>query len=524
MTSRKRSLSKLGSSGRAETRAERNITWIERFCRTPEGRFVGKPIKLRDWQKAELRKIYDNPAGTRQAIISLPRKNGKTALISFLLLLHLVGPESQPNSQLYSAAQSREQAATVFKLAAKVVRQSPDLSPAIIIRDTAKELLCPERGTLYAALSAEKSTAHGKSPVFAVHDELGQVKGPVSELYDAVETGMGAHDAPLSIIISTQAPTDNDLLSRLIDEALTGADPKTTCTVFSAPIDADPFSIETLKACNPAWGDFLNDEEVVRTMEKAKALPSQEPSYRNLHLNQRIDLNTPFVSKTVWQANGGAVSEWARDLSVYAGLDLSAVHDLTAFVPIAWVDDGWETKPTFWLPGDGLREKARADRVPYDVWADEGHLQTTPGKAIQYEFVADWLFGFWMAHPKLKVAFDRWGMKHLRPWLVKAGFTETQIDEVFVEFGQGFASMSPAMRELESALLEENVRHGNHPVLTMCAANAVVTSDPAGNRKLNKAKAAGRIDGMVSLTMAFGVAPTEAEPTVPVDDWIASYA
>ena len=507
----------------ALTRGERNTAWIERYCRTPEGMHVGKPIVLRDWQKAEIRKIYDNPHGTRQAIISLPRKNGKTALISFLLLLHLCGPEARANSQLYSAAQSREQAATVFKLAAKVVRMSPDLNPVIVIRDTAKELLCPELGTFYAALSADKSTAHGKSPVFAVHDELGQVKGPVSELYDAVETGMGAHDQPLSIIISTQAPTDNDLLSRLIDDALTGRDPKTTCTVFQAPDDAEPFSIATLAACNPAWGDFLNSEEVIGTMEKAKALPSQEASYRNLHLNQRIDVNTPFISKAIWLANGGEVSDDWGDAEVYAGLDLSSTADLTAFVPIAWVDDGWETKPTFWLPGEGLAEKSRTDRVPYDLWAKQGHLQTTPGKAIQYEFVAEWLFGFYLAHPRLKIAFDRWGMKHLKPWLVKAGFTEEQTEEVFVEFGQGFQSMSPAMRDLESALLEEKVRHGNHPVLTMCASNAVVTTDPAGNRKLNKAKAAGRIDGMVSLTMAFGVAPNQTE-TVDVDSWIASYA
>ena len=495
------------------TRGERNIAWIEEYCRTPEGRFVGMPIELRDWQKAELRKIYDNPHGTRQAIISLPRKNGKTALIAFLLLLHLCGPEAKPNSQLYSAAQSRDQAATVFKLAAKVIRMSPDLSPVVIIRDTAKELLCPELGTFYAALSADKSTAHGKSPVFAVHDELGQVKGPVSELYDAVETGMGAHDAPLSIIISTQAPTDNDLLSRLIDAALAGTDPKTTCTVFSAPMDADPFSVETLKACNPAWGDFLNDGEVLRTMEVAKALPSQEASYRNLHLNQRIEVTTPFISREVWKQNGGAVSDDWGDAEVYAGLDLSAVHDLTAFVPIAWIDDAWEVKPTFWLPAEGLVEKSRADRVPYDVWANQGYLQTTPGKAIQYEFVAEWLFGFYLAHPRLKIAFDRWNMKHLRPWLIKAGFTEEQVEEVFSEFGQGFQSMSPALRDLESALLTEKVRHGDHPVLTMCAGNAVVTSDPAGNRKLAKNKASGRIDGAVALAMAFGVAPeVGAEP------------
>lgn len=503
---------------RKPTRAERNIAWIERYCRTPEGKFVGKPIQLRDWQKAELRKIYDNPHGTRQAIISLPRKNGKTALISFLLLLHLCGPEAKPNSQLYSAAQSRDQAATVFKLAAKVVRQSPDLAAFVIIRDTAKELVCTELGTIYAALSAEKSTAHGKSPIFAVHDELGQVKGPTSELYDAVETGMGAHDEPLSIIISTQAPTDNDLLSRLIDKAKTGADPQTTLTVFEASADADPFSIKTLKACNPAWGDFLNDKEVIRTMEAAKLLPSQEPSYRNLHLNQRIELNTPFIAKAVWQSCGGKVSEDWGDAEEFAGLDLSATADLTAFVPIAWVDGSWEVKPTFWLPGQGLREKSLADRVPYDVWHAEGHLETTPGRAVEYEFVARFIYEHCAARAfRIKIAFDRWGMKFLIPWLLKAGFTEEQTGAdskngtIFMQCGQGFQSMSPALRDTEAALLSGKVRHGNHPVLTMCAANAIVTTDAAGGRKLNKAKSATRIDGMVALAMAFSIAPDVVE-------------
>lgn len=502
------------------SRAERNIQWVERYCRTPEGKFVGRPIQLREWQKAELRKIYDNPYGTRQAIISLPRKNGKTALISFLLLLHLCGPEARPNSQLYSAAQSRDQAATVFKLAAKVVRQSPDLASVIIIRDTAKELLCPELGTMYAALSAEKSTAHGKSPIFAVHDELGQVKGPVSELYDAVETGMGAHDEPLSIIISTQAPTDNDLLSRLIDKARTGADPQTTLTVFEAPEDADPFSIDTLKACNPAWGDFLNDKEVIRTMKAAQALPSQEPSYRNLHLNQRVDQTSPFVSRTVWDACGGPLHDWERE-PIYAGLDLSSTNDLTAFVPICWIDGAWEVKPIFWLPGEGLKQKSWADRFPYDMWHGRGYLETTPGRSVEYEFVAQQLYEFDQTHNLQKIAFDRWAFKHLRPWLLKAGFTEDRIDELFVEFGQGFVSMSPALRDTEAALLERKVRLGEfelngvtkagHPILNMCAANAIVTADPAGNRKLNKAKSATRIDGMVALAMAFGVAPTTVE-------------
>jgi phage terminase large subunit-like protein len=494
----------LASSGL--TRAGRNIAWIETHCRIPEGKDVGKEVRLREWQKREIRKVYDNPHGTRRAIVSFGRKNAKTTLAAFLLLLHTCGPEARPNSQLNSAAQSKDQAAILFKLAAKVVRLSPTLSPVVVIRDTVKELLCPELGTLYKALSAEASTAYGLSPVFIVHDELGQVKGPRSELYDALETAVGAHDNPLSIVISTQAPTDGDLLSVLIDDALAGNDPRVVLSLYTADPADDPFAEATIRKANPAFGDFLNATEVLAMAEDARRMPSRESEFRNLILNQRVDRNSPFISKVVWQDNGGEVSDW-DDAPVYAGLDLSSVHDLTAFVPIAWIDDAWEVKPTFWLPSEGLVEKSRTDRVPYDLWASQGHLQTTPGRSIQYEFVAEWLFGFWMAHPRLKIAFDRWGMKHLTPWLLKAGFTEEQIAEVFVEFGQGFQSMSPAMRELESALLEKKVRHANHPVLGNCAHNAVVTSDPAGNRKLNKAKASGRIDGMVALTMAFGVAP-----------------
>src|SRR5262245_10744263 len=107
------------------TRGEKNIWWIQEYCRVPEGKDVGKPVRLREWQRAELKKIYDNPAGTRRAILSFGRKNGKTSLAAFLLLLHLCGPEMKPNSQLYSAAQSRDQASLLFNLAAKIVRMSP---------------------------------------------------------------------------------------------------------------------------------------------------------------------------------------------------------------------------------------------------------------------------------------------------------------------------------------------------------------------------------------------------------------
>lgn len=487
-----------------QTRGERNAQWIESHCVIPEGKLVGRPVTLSREQREWIAAIYDSP--TRLFILSMGRKNGKTAFSAFLLLLHLCGPEARPNSQLFSAAQSRDQAAILFALAAKMVRMSASLRDFVVVRDTAKQLACMELGTLYRALSADASTAYGLSPVFVVHDELGQVKGPRSELYEALETASAAQADPLSIVISTQAPTDADLLSLLIEDGLSGADPRIKVRMYSTPLDADPFSDAAIRAANPHFDVLMNKAEVRRQAEDARRLPSREASYRNLILNQRVEARSPFVSRAVWQENGGD-PEPIDGQTVWGGLDLSSVSDLTALVLVS--EDG-DVHPTFWLPGDGLEEKARQDRVPYDVWARDGALQTTPGRAIEYEFIAEHLRAVFDRCDVRALAFDRYNMRFLRPWLERVGFTDDELLR-FVEFGQGFVSMSPALRELEAQLLAKRLRHGMHPVLTMCAANAVTVNDPAGNRKFTKAKATGRIDGMVALAMALGAKANAGE-------------
>lgn len=512
------------SRGKVKTRGERNIAWVQEHCRIPEGKDVGKPVRLRDWQKSDLRRIYDNPAGTRRAIISFGRKNAKSTMAAFLLLLHLCGPEARANSQLNSAAQSRDQAGVIFGLAAKMVRLSPSLHAVVAVRDTAKQLFCAELGTLYRALSADASTAYGLSPIFIVHDELGQVKGPRSELYEALETAVGAHENPLSIIISTQAPTDADLLSVLIDDAKEENDPRVVLSLYTADIKLDAFSEEAIRQANPAFGDFLNATEVLAMAEDARRMPSRQAEYENLVLNRRVEMSSPFISRGLWESCKGEVVESFKGLPVYMGLDLSETADLTAKVMIAPVGGKWHVKPTFWLPAEGLRDKSAKDRVPYDMWAaaPEKFLSTTPGKSVEYEYVSETLRSDFDELDVRAVAFDRWGWKHLRPWLVKVGFSEAELER-FVEFGQGYESMSPALRDLESAILDGKIIHDGNPVLTMCAANAVVQSDPAGNRKLTKAKSRGRIDGMVALAMAKAVSSMHEEPTSGgLDDFLAN--
>ena len=483
--------------------------WIEQYCRVPEGKDVGQPLKLRPFQRKIVQRIYDNPQGTRRALVSMGRKNAKTTLAACLLLLHLAGPEAQANAQLNSAAQSRDQAALLFGLAAKMARLSPDLSAVVTIRDSTKQLYCAELGTLYRALSAEATTAYGLSPAFIVHDELGQVRGPRSELYEALETAVGAQPEPLSLVISTQAPTDADLLSVLIDAALAGHDPKTVIMLYAADKSLNPFSVRAIRQANPAYGDFQNPDVVKQMAADAKRMPAREAAYRNMVLNQRVEKTAPFIARSVWEECSTPPADLAG-LRVFGGLDLGETsNDLTALVWVAEVDGVWQVRPTFWLPEVGLRDKAQSDRVPYDLWRDQGFLLTTPGKTIDYGYLAAQLFAACGVMDVRKIAYDRWNFNQFKRSLREAGFPEGQVEgdaALFEGFGQGYKDMSPALRTLESDLLNGRLAHGNHPVLTMCAQHAVVQRDAADNRKLIKRHANERIDGMIALVMARGIA------------------
>ena len=431
-------------------------------------------------------------------------------------MLHLCGPEARANSQLYSAAQSRDQASILFNLMAKMVRLSPDLLSVVAIRESAKQLACEQLGTFYRALSAEASTAYGLSTAFVVHDELGQVKGPRSELYDALETAAGAQAEPLSLIISTQSPTDADLLSILIDDALAGHDPETRLFLHTAPETIDPFSIKAIRAANPAYGDFLNAKEVKRQCADAKRMPAKESAYRNLVLNQRIARDAPFVSQRVWNENGAAPRSEDFAQATVMGLDLSQRIDLTALVCAGRGEDGqYSIQCEFFAPADGVEQRSISDRVPYDLWAKQGFLTLTPGKTVGYDFVGQRIIELCEEMKVSAIKFDRWGMRELEVELSQLGADGLP----FEPHGQGFKDMTPALNALEAELLNGRIRHGNNPILTWCAANAVVDQDAAGNRKLNKKKATGRIDGMVALAMCIGGAVVH-EQSGSLDDFL----
>ena len=160
-----------------------------------------------------------------------------------------------------------------------------------------------------------------------------------------------------------------------------------------------------------------------------------------------------------------------------------------------------------WTPEIGLSDRAKRDRSPYDIWAKQGFLRTTPGATVDYAHVVRDIAEILRDFDIAAIAFDRWRIDIFKKEMDAQG-----INLPLVPFGQGFKDMSPAIDTLESDLLNSQLRHGMNPVLTMCAANAVITQDPAGNRKFEKHKATGRIDGMVALAMARGICEAAETP------------
>lgn len=489
------------------------VEFIETYCRVPEGRAVGERMKLMPWQVEFLQMVFDNPHGTRRAILSVGRKNAKSSLVAALLLAYIVGPLATQNAQVYSAAQSREQAALVFALMAKMVRMNPDLNAHVVVRDSARELLCTLTGVRFRALSADAATAMGTSPVAFVFDELGQVSGPHCLLFDALHSGQGAHANPIEFIISTQAATDADFLSLLIDDARKGSDPHTVCMVHAAPADCDLLDETAWAAANPALDIILSRDYIRGLAEEALRLPSREAQFRNLILNQRVEAASPFVSSRIWKLNAAEPQPYAGG-PAFAGLDLSAVADLTAFVVIYQVAGIWQVAPYFWTPIEGLVERARRDHAMYDRWARDGHLMTTPGATVDYDFVAKEVLDITSELELQAVAFDRWRFDVFKSALNRQGAPISFVERL-QPFGQGFQSMSPAIEALERELLNGRMAHGEHPVLQMCAANATVVRNPAGDRKFDKAKSTGRIDGLQALAMAMGIAARSDPPPAP---------
>ena len=225
-------------------KSDRVIRFIEMLTNT-KGPAAGTPFLLRDWQKDIVRGIYDpqtedNRRRVRHALITMPRKNGKTELAAGLVLYHLLA-DGEINGEVYSAAANRDQAAHIFNAAAAMIRADPDLSSLVNIIESQKRIVHYASGSYYKALSSDAKSKHGFNASCIVYDELAQA--PNRELYDVLVTSTSARAQPLTVVISTTSSNPSSVMSELVDygrKVKDGVieDPTFYPVIYQAPLDA----------------------------------------------------------------------------------------------------------------------------------------------------------------------------------------------------------------------------------------------------------------------------------------------
>lgn len=487
------------------------------------GDFEGAPFELLDWQLFIVGSIFgwkgeDGYRRFRVAYIETGKGSGKSPLAAGVGMYGLVA-DNESRAEIYAAASKKDQAMILFRDAVAFYQQSPALSKRLNHSGGAQNiwnLAYLKTGSFFRPISADDG-ASGPRPHMALLDEIHEHKS--GKIVEFMRAGTKGRRQALMFMITNSGSDKTSICWEYHEYA------RQVCTqqleddsffgyVCSLDEGDDPFKDESCwEKVNPSLGITIPKKYLQEQVRESRGMPSKESTVRRLNFCQWTDAENPWISYDVWV---DCRDESEIDLTgrrCWGGLDLSSTQDLTAFALVfepCEEDPIWRLKCWFWLPNDGLEEKAEKDRVPYLVWKDKGYLDTTNGRAINKLAILERVSQLADTHKVVSIAYDRWRIEDLMVMIDQEGYAIPPLKG----FGQGYASMAPAVDELETLLIENLIKHDGNPVLTWNAANAVVVEDPAGNRKLAKDKSIGRIDGMVASVMAMGQATKEREESV----------
>jgi phage terminase large subunit-like protein len=493
--------------------------------------FVAAP--LFGWRNLDGTRVY------RTLYLEVPRKNGKSTLAAAIGLF-LLTADREPGAEVVAAAADRDQARAVYDVARKMAQGSPALRRrcrpgrnAIVVESTASS---------FKVLSADAYRKHGLNLHGAVIDELHVHKN--RELLEVLETSTGSRTQPLVAILTTAGLDDPGSIyterrdyaekvgrelhtTELEDEEnpelglrpLTEVrleDPEFLTVIYSVDESADPFLEETWRAANPGYGRSLQPSYMANMARKARATAAALNGFLRLHLNVRTGQIVRWIPLSKWDACGARflrpIEDELRGRLAYAGLDLASSTDLAALVLVlpVWREDPEDPDHVIedldvvvraWTPADTVADRAERDRAPYLDWIRDGWLRTTPGEVLDYDEIEAeakrLVDDAGLALDLRRLHFDRWGSKQLIGHLRD----EVGHGRVF-EMGQGFASMSAPLKELEKLVLAGRLRHGANPLLRWAVGSLAIATDAAENIKPDRDKSTGRIDPFVALVMA----------------------
>lgn len=427
--------------------------------------------------------------------------------------MYLAFADGENGAEVVFGAASKDQAGAAFRPVEALARSSKALKDAGIV---ANKTLIEKSSTTSTlkAVSSRGDLAHGANIHGALIDELHVHKN--GDLLEAIESGTGAREQPLTIIITTADDGQlvgvyaqrRDMMEKVCNGVL--KQPATYAVIFAAPDDADPFSETVWQKANPLYPATPTPEFMRKASDKARSNPVALASFLRLHLGIRAKQGTRYIPLEAWDI-GTTMAYKEGDLlgrMAYGGLDLSSVSDLTA---LAWLfpDEagGYDALYRFWLPEGALDALDAATANTASTWVDEGWITLTPGDVVDYDWIRATVVEDAIKFRVVEIGYDRWNSSQMVIDLQdKEGMTMAKV-------GQGIQSMSPALKEMNRLVRLGKFHAGPNPVMRWMVDNLRVASDPAGNVKPDKSKSTAKIDGVSATLDALFCAMSGSEGT-----------
>ncbi len=499
-----------------EVAASRACDFFPTFLTHIKGEKAGQPFILEPWQRDIVSTIFgwkraDGTRRYREVFILVPRKNGKSTLVAGLAL-YLLLCDNEAGAEIYSAAADREQSRLVFDQAQAMIESSDSLRKRA--KNYAHSITVKATNSFYKTVSSEHRGKHGQNPHALLIDELHVCQ---REFIEVLTTGLGARKQPLTIFITTSDYDRESICNEKYKYACSvrdnkgeidkpGMDPAFLPVIYEAKLEEDWTSPEVWAKANPNLGVSVSLEYLARECKKAQEVPSYENVFRRLHLNVRTTNDVRWLSIIDWDK---CVQPFDKSKLLgqvcYAGLDLSATSDVTAFV--LYFPAFKVCLPFFWVPEATATSRDTRDKVPFPVWIKQGFVEPTTGNIVDYRFIRQRIQELHKLYRIKEIAYD--------PWSATQIALQLQDEDGFkmVEMRQGFISLSEPTKALEKLVLSNELNHLNNPVMRWMAGNVSVETDAAFNLKPSKSKSTEKIDGILALIMAIARANVDIKPT-----------
>ena len=506
-----------------EDRAERACRFIETLPHT-KGKWSGKTIKLEPWQcfitcnlfgwentkKADVAQDHHpHLRRFRRAFVFIPRKNGKTTYAAALGLLMLT-VEAEPGAEVYCGATSMDQANEVFRPAKAMAKKSVFLQENFGLEVMASAIV--HEGDLSFFHRLIGKPGEGQSPYCAIHDEYHEHQ--TSEQVDSMDTGMGARQEPLQLIITTAGTNISSPCKELDDytrKVLEGVFTDERLFAIHYTIDTgdkwEDFS--TWIKANPNLGVSVTEDFLKEKLKDAVQRVSQQNINRCKHLNEWMNVSTAWMNTTVFHkcANKALSIELFKGVPCWAGLDLARKIDMASRVLLFRKDDMFYGFWRHYLPEDTIN---LPQNKHYQTWAKEGWLTAIPGATTDFQMIEDDLKADNDIYPITELCYD----PHAATYLIQNVMLWLGEDKC-VEVLQSPVHISEPMKELESIIYADRFRFNGDPVLAWMMSNVIIkqgkTSGPTKAFYPTREKEAQKIDGVVALIMAMKRAMTAPE-------------